>query len=96
MHARIQQQLAHKSGEARRLLQAAATVGWRRFEHLQGRAGWSPDLMLWPLLEPLVAHKIMARLGGRLRLAVCGGAPLPLEVARLFISSASPCCKAMD
>lgn len=84
------EQLAHKSGVARRLLQAAAAVGWRRFEHLQGRTGWSPELLLWPLLGPWVARKIMSRLGGRLRLAVCGGAPLPPEVARLLVGLGLP------
>lgn len=41
--------------------------------------------LLWPLLHKLVAGKIMARLGGRLRLAAAGGAPLPPEIAKVFI-----------
>jgi len=65
-------------------------LGWRRFEHSQGRAGWHPKLLLWPLLEKLVASKVLARLGGRLRYAVCGGAPLPPPIARFFIGLGLP------
>ena len=60
-------------------------VGWRRFEHDQGRAPASWDFSLWPLLDRLVAGKVREKLGGRLRFAVCGGAPLAEGVAKLFI-----------
>jgi long-chain acyl-CoA synthetase len=36
-------------------------------------------------MKALVANKIIAKLGGRLRIAICGGAPLSNEVAKLFI-----------
>jgi long-chain acyl-CoA synthetase len=36
-------------------------------------------------MKTLVANKIAAKLGGRLRIAICGGAPLSQEVAKLFI-----------
>jgi len=85
IHNRIRERLEHKPPLARKLFDLAVDVGWLRFEHQQGRAPWSPKLLLWPLLEKLVARKIHARLGGRLRLAVSGGAPLSLEVARVFI-----------
>ncbi|MDJ0861901.1 MAG: long-chain fatty acid--CoA ligase [Gammaproteobacteria bacterium] len=83
--ARVQQQLAKQSRAHRQLFNLAVAVGWRRFEHQQGRAAWSPALLLWPGLEKLVARKVTARLGGRLRLAVSGGAALGMPVARLFI-----------
>ena len=79
-----------KSPVARALFRLAVNVGWQRFEHEQGRAGWSPKLLLWPLLNKLVASKVMEKLGGRMRLAVVGGAPLPVEVARLFIGLGLP------
>jgi long-chain acyl-CoA synthetase len=60
-------------------------VGNRHFEHLQGRASWHPKLLLWPLLKQLVADKLLARLGGRLRLAISGGAALSADNARTFI-----------
>jgi len=68
----------------------AVDVGWARFEHEQGRGGWSAKLVLWPLLDKLVASKVMEKLGGRLRVAICGGAALSPEVARLFVGLGLP------
>jgi long-chain acyl-CoA synthetase len=62
-------------------------LGWRRFLAGQGR-GVPPgpgERLLWRLLRPLVAEKVLARLGGRLRIAISGAAPLPEAVARCFI-----------
>jgi long-chain acyl-CoA synthetase len=87
---RIQGQLDKQSALARALFRLTTDVGWRRFEYLQRRAGWHPKLLLWPPLKRLVADKITARLGGRLRLAVSGGAALPVPVARTFISLGVP------
>ncbi len=84
-YARVQQQLTKQSPAHRRLLNLAVAVGWKRFEYRQGRASWSPGLLLWPVLEKLVARRITDRLGGRLRLAVSGGAALSMPVAQLFI-----------
>ena len=67
------------------LFELAVTVGYARFEREQGRAGWRPLLLLWPLLNALVAKKVLARLGGRLRAALSGGAALSPEVSRVFI-----------
>jgi len=77
--------LAEKPPLASRLFRLAVETGWRRFLRRQGRGGWHPMFLLWPLLHKLVAGKIMARLGGRLRLAAAGGAPLPPEIAKVFI-----------
>lgn len=85
VHGRIQESLKQQSPLARRLFQTTVDVGWARFERRQGRAAWRPKLLLWPLLERLVARKVQARLGGRLRLAVSGGAPISPEIARFFI-----------
>ncbi len=72
------------------LFALAVDIGWDRFEHQQGRRGWQPRLLLWPLLKMLVADKVMARLGGRLRIAVSGGAALSPKVSRLFIALGLP------
>ncbi|MDX5333413.1 MAG: long-chain fatty acid--CoA ligase [Gammaproteobacteria bacterium] len=85
VYGKIMDGLKEKSGVARWLFRQAQTVGWRRFEYSQGRAGWSPLLPTWPLFEKLVASKVHEKLGGRLRLAICGGAALSPPVARLFI-----------
>jgi long-chain acyl-CoA synthetase len=72
------------------LFHLAVRVGWRRFEHAQGRAGWHPELLLWPLLDKLVAGNVTQKLGGRLRLAISGGAALSPEIARVFIGLGVP------
>lgn len=75
---------------ARYLFELAVKVGYSRFEREQGRTGWRWQHMLWPLLKPLVADKLQARLGGRLRLAVAGGAALSADSARTFIALGVP------
>ncbi len=70
--------LEEKSPFAQKLFNATVEAGWRRFE---GGSGG----LAWPLLKRLVANKVMAKLGGRLRLAICGGAPLSPKVAKTFI-----------
>ncbi len=70
---------------ARRLFELAVEVGYSRFEHAQGRTPWHWKHLLWPVLKRLVADKLTARLGGRLRLAVSGGAALAFNNARTFI-----------
>lgn len=75
---------------ARYLFDLAVEVGYSRFEREQGRACWRWQHMLWPLLKPLVASKLQARLGGRLRLAVAGGAALSADSARTFIALGVP------
>ena len=90
VYAKIQAGLRQKSRVARMLFQATVNVGWRRFEHRQGRAARSLSLLFWPLLRKLVADKVLQRLGGRLTFAVCGGAPLPPTIARFFIGLGLP------
>ena len=85
VYNKIQLQLADKPAFARRLFEKTVAVGWQRFLISQGRASWSAAQLLWPLLDALVAKKIRAKLGGRLRLAVSGGAPLSNDIARTFI-----------
>ncbi len=86
VHGRITEQLQKQPVAARLLFRAALAVGWRHFLYRQRQAGWRPGLLFQPLLQRLVGQKVTARLGGRLRYAVSGGAALPLPVARTFIS----------
>jgi long-chain acyl-CoA synthetase len=90
VYAKIQDKLAQDSAIARGIFHAAVETGWQRFEHLQGRRSWSPRLALWPLFEKLVANKIQEKLGGRLRIAVSGGAPLAPDIAKVFIGLGVP------
>jgi long-chain acyl-CoA synthetase len=78
--ARIDQTLA--GSVAKRWLFAQCVArGWRVE---QGGAG-PLDHLTTPLLRALVARPILARLGGRLRLTVVGGAALDPVIARTFI-----------
>ncbi len=86
VHGKITGALAAGPRWKRRLFELAVDVGWRRFLHRQGRGGWSPLLLLWPLLDKLVAKRVMAALGGRVRQSVSGGAPLSPEISRFFIA----------
>ncbi len=72
------------------LFSLAVRVGWRRFERAQGRAGWHPELLLWPLLNKLVAGNVTEKLGGRLKMAISGGAALSPDIARVFIGLGVP------
>lgn len=90
VYNKIQLGLEEKPAFARTLFRLAVDVGWQRFEHRQGRAAWHPRLLLWPLLDKLVAGKVMQKLGGRMRVAVVGGAPLPGGVAQLFLGLGLP------
>jgi long-chain acyl-CoA synthetase len=85
VYNKIMDGLAGKPPFATRLFELAVDTGWRRFLRRQGRGGWHPTFLLWPLLDKLVAGKIMARLGGRMRIAAAGGAPLPPAIAKVFV-----------
>ena len=85
VYSKIQNQLEKKSVVAKKLFNLTIDVGWRRFEYQQKRAGWHYKLLLWPLLNKLVAQTVLAKLGGRMRFAVSGGAALSPEISKLFI-----------
>lgn len=78
-----------------RLFEHAVRVGWRRFCRAQGLPLEQPapawlDALQWPLLDRLVARTLRAQFGGRLRIAVSGGAPLPPAIARCFLGLGVP------
>ncbi|MES9927544.1 MAG: AMP-binding protein, partial [Candidatus Thiodiazotropha sp. 6PDIVS] len=79
VYTKVQDKLASDSAIANKLFNLAVETGWKKFESEQGRQGWSSSLILWPVLNKLVASKIQQKLGGRLRIAVSGGAPLSSE-----------------
>ena len=95
--AKLQEALAVSSFKMR-LFHAAQAVGWRRFCRAQGLAlaegegsAWAAfDSLRWPVLDRLVARTVRAQFGGRVRVAVSGGAPLSHAVARCFLSLGVP------
>ncbi len=90
VYGSIKTRLAEGPALRRKLFEFAVEVGWARFECQQGRGPWRVSFLLWPILDRLVAGKVMARLGGRLRAAVSGGAALAPEIAKLFVGLGLP------
>jgi len=90
VYGRIRDALEAGSPLKKKLFLAAVSVGYARFEHAQGRGPWRPSFLLWPVLNALVAKKILARLGGRMRAAISGGAALPPDISRVFIGLGLP------
>jgi long-chain acyl-CoA synthetase len=79
----------------RRAFDAAVAVGWRRFRRRQGLPiDEAPsrmfDELLWLLVGRSVSRKLTSQFGGRLRLAVSGGAPLAEPIARCFLGLGVP------
>lgn len=78
-----------------RLFQWAQTVGWRRFCRaqqlpLQSHVPAVLDALVWPVLARLVATPLLAQFGGRLRVAVSGGAALSQPIAHCFLGLGLP------
>jgi long-chain acyl-CoA synthetase len=83
---------SERSPIKRALVRRTADIGWQRHE-AQRHRGASPGLawrLLWPLLDTLVARRALSALGGRLRIAVSGGASLPPDIARLLVGLGLP------
>lgn len=87
---KVRAALAAKGGVAPLLFEAAVHVGWHEFLRSQHRETWHAASLAWPVLQSAVAEKVLARFGGRIRVAVCGGASLGPQVARTFVGLGLP------
>jgi long-chain acyl-CoA synthetase len=92
---KLQETVADSSHFSQRLFALTQAIGWRRFsrnQHLPNAGASSRwlDALLFAVLRPLVARKVLAQFGGRLRIAVCGGAPLSQAVAECFLALGLP------
>jgi len=90
IHAAVHAKLREGSPLKHMLFNLAVHVGWDRFQHQQGRGRWKFSFLLWPLLQKLVAQKILDRMGGRLRTAVTSGAALAPEISHMFVGLGLP------
>ncbi|MFM2397426.1 MAG: hypothetical protein RLZZ144_676, partial [Pseudomonadota bacterium] len=90
IHAAILAKLNDGPPLRKKLFFFAVAVGWARFLHQQGRGQWQPSFLLWPLLNKLVASKLLDRLGGRLRSAMSGGAALAPDISHVFVGLGLP------
>ncbi len=77
--------LADESWLARKIFQLAVFSGWYHFQYHRQQKPWAIQLLIWPMLKRLVGTKLALRLGGRLRMAISGGAPLSPPIAETFI-----------
>ena len=79
------------SAAKRNLLRMTISIGWRRFIAARHRASSGlAARLLWPILKRYVAVSVLAAFGGRLRVAISGGAPLDQGVARMLIGLGLP------
>lgn len=90
VYGAIRARLEEGSRLKRKLFHLAVETGWAMFERDQGRGSWHPSFLLWPLLQKLVAQKVLDKLGGRLRVAISGGAALSPEISRVFVGLGLP------
>lgn len=90
VYSKVKENLEQQSMISRGIFRLAVNTGWHRFEYHHGRRMWSPKLLLWPVLKRLVADRIMARLGGNLKVAISGGAALSPEISRVFVGLGIP------
>ncbi len=87
VYARIKKERAALGAVQRGVFDLAVAVGGRRFDARQGGSRLSLfDRLAWPFLAQAVAARLLAQFGGRLRIAVSGGAPIGQPVIRLFLS----------
>lgn len=92
IHAVAQHRLKEKGRVVSLLSRLTEEIGWRRFEALHGR-GKENGLfrrLFWRVLKHLIAEKVVSRFGGKLRIAVSGGAPLSSAISRFFIGLGVP------
>ncbi len=100
VHAKLLEKLA-PSPLKMALFEAAQLVGWRRFCAAQGlsspamaaeeeKAAGLWRFLPWPLLQRLIAKPLLAQFGGRVRIAVSGGAPLSPAIAHCFLGLGLP------
>ncbi|MES2611764.1 MAG: long-chain fatty acid--CoA ligase [Pseudomonadota bacterium] len=96
IHAKLLEKLSPSPWKMQ-LYEAAQARGWQQFCAAQGLArpeddragGWMAALP-WPLLQALVATPLLAQFGGRVRVAVSGGAPLSPTIAKCFLGLGLP------
>lgn len=94
VYAKVQATL-EASPARQKLFKLAQDIGWRRFcraQELPVEQGGSAlvDALAWPLLSRLVAQPLLAQFGGRLRVAVSGGAALSQPIAHTFLGLGLP------
>jgi long-chain acyl-CoA synthetase len=85
VHATVRGAFDEATGARRALIDWALGVGYRASRLRQEGKRYPPGLALqFRLADRLIFSKVKARLGGRVRTSVSGGAPLAREIAEFF------------
>lgn len=90
VYSKIMASLAKQPAYKRVLFDTTVRLGWKHYQYKQGRGSFSFSLLFLPIFKQLVAHKILAAFGGRMKYAVVGGAAMPPEISRIFIGLGMP------
>ena len=83
LHERITRGVRSKGGISARLFYETIRLGQKR---LSGRHLLPHEFVLNLVLEKLVRQKVRARLGGRLKYFISGGAPLNADIGSFFMA----------
>ena len=87
IRTRVLTQVGREKPWRQRLFQTALSVGLKRVD----RRPLTPlEHMMDPLLERLVRSKVRGRFGGRLKVAMSGGARLDPDIGRFFLALGLP------
>lgn len=89
-YALIQRRVNKRNWLFRQLFTLACAVGWEQFEYRQKRSTRPFMSSLKNALARYIGRHVLDALGGRVRLAVSGGAPLSPKIARTFIGLGLP------
>jgi long-chain acyl-CoA synthetase len=87
IRTRVLTQVGREKPWRQRLFQMALTIGLKRVDR---QPLTLREHVLDPLLERLVRSKVRGRFGGRLKIAMSGGARLDPEVGRFFLALGLP------
>ena len=91
VHVRVREKVAQDPPWRQRLFAWALKVGEEYFRHRVDRTSPSPALRVkHAVADRLVFKKVRARVGGRIRVFVSGGAPLAREVVVFFGAAGLP------
>ena len=85
IYRQILERLDSMPGVVRWLFDRAVAIGYAEFEWRQGRHGWRPIFLLAPVVRATIGRKVVSELGGRLRIAISGGAALARRISRIFL-----------
>ncbi len=90
INASMNEKLAQAPKLKQCLVRYAQQVGYRHFQIQQKQQSWHINQLLYPLLDAMVGKKVRHALGGRLRVAVSGGAPLASSLGQRFLGFGVP------